>query len=335
MKWIISALGIASALVAGELFTSIGQGQPQANQPNATPKSPRTLTASGIGTIKVNADSATIIFKIDSPGNDLKPSRDLLEKQAARLKHALNGLKIPLEFRQLPVEISVQQNLAFNGGFLGGPLGPAPAQSGPMGAAPASDKSPLAPDQKGGPKPEPSPKDFPFGPSGTLPGGGFSLPQWGAGFGMNYQLTQSFVATIRNSDSIRLHEGVDKILFTAAELGIYVGNDMAAIAHPGGTGPAVGSQTALNGPRVTFHCQNEREARRKALQSAVADAMENAKVMAKGADVKIVEPLSIVETPESRTDRPLAEGGSGQSGTIDNVTGEMEIIVRVTVVCSF
>ena len=61
--------------------------------------------------------------------------------------------------------------------------------------------------------------------------------------------------------------------------------------------------------------------------------MANAKVMAKGANVTIVDTIAICDPPVSHTGQPISDFRSAMNA--ENTTGEMEITVKVTVICSY
>jgi uncharacterized protein YggE len=373
MKWIVGVFSVTFALLAVGLFTSIGQSQQPAKEANSS----RTLTASGTGTAKVEADMARITFRIEAVANDLKSAREALDKKAGKLKEALDALKLSADVRALPVEVQ-QNGAAFGGGFMGVPGGPPMNPGAPGGAAPANPPVPMLPAQPpqrpvdgfiaaqapGAPNPpavKPAQADPAVPPAQPVPprgiglpappngfGGGFNAPMgFGGGFnGGGYQLSQSLVVTIKNAESAKLFDGVNKSILTGAENGVVIGNQNP-FGPPGGMRFGVGGGGGFagigggfqgiapnqNGPHVTFHRVDDKEARRKALEAAVADAVANAKVMARGANVTITDTISINDPPASRTGQPFNDFTGGFQG--DNTTGEMEIVVKVTVICSY
>lgn len=363
MKWIAGAFAAAFALTAVALFTSHGQGQPAEKADAAKPA--RTLTASGSGTVKVEADVAKVTFKVEASGNDLRSAREALERKAAKIKDSLDATKLGLDVRALPVEIQQQPNFGFGaapinpippmpmaipGGAAPGalPPAPAPAPALPPALVPENPRGELfvapVPDK---PKKDPAPGEPdlppvpPMPPAPPMPGGfggGFALPNMGFNGGA-FQVSQSFVVTLKNAEPAKLRDGVNKVLFTSAENGAALANPNNFGQFGGGIGGFgigggfIGNPPAAAGPRVTFHRADDKEARRKALELAVADAVANAKVMAKGANVTVIDTLSINDPPATRTGQPISDlGGNFQQ---ENTTGEMEITVRVTVICSY
>ena len=55
--------------------------------------------------------------------------------------------------------------------------------------------------------------------------------------------------------------------------------------------------------------------------------------MAKGANVTIVDTISICDPPVTHTGQPINDFRGAFSA--ENTTGEMEITVKVTVICSY
>jgi uncharacterized protein YggE len=376
MKWLVGAVSAAFALLAVALFTSTSQSQPAKEGIGKG----RMLTASGTGTTKVDADAARITVRIEASGQDLKSARDALDKKAAKLKDALDGLKLGIEVRAQPIEIQQQ---AFGGGFGGGPFNPPmaipggpvplvpPAAPAPLPVNPPQLKRPVdgflvapaperpargeaAPNPPFEKPPEAAPPGIPQGPPAIAPvppalpappvggiGGGVFQPPMGIGGG-NFQVSQALIVTLKNADYTKLLDGVNKTLTTAAENGVGVGNpnNFGAIGFGGGGGGFGGFRGGFQGimqnqtgPSVTFQRTDDKEARRKALEAAVADAMANAKVMAKGANVTIVDTIAICDPPVSHTGQPISDFRSAMNA--ENTTGEMEITVKVTVICSY
>jgi uncharacterized protein YggE len=330
MKWLIGTCGVAALAAIGWLATS-GRGEPLAKDPAAPA---RTLTAAGTGTVKVSADVARITFKVEASGFDVKTARNSLDRQTAKMKETLDGLKLGLEVRTLPVE--VRQGNGANG---------IPPQFGVPGAPPALPAPPPVPgpaapkaDDKDAPE-KAAPPDVPNAPpGGLLPGGpgapfpgpmggGFALPGFpGMPGAMGITIARPFVVTLTGADAAKLMDGANRVVLAAAENGAALGGNESPF------GPLrLNLNEPASGPRVSFLKTDEREARRKALELAVADAAANAKALAKGADVKIVETIAINDPPASRTGQPIEMG----TPTAENTTGEIEVTVRVTVTCSY
>lgn len=373
MKWFLGIAGLSGALLVAGLFTSMGQSQPIAKAEPAA-KGTHALTATGSGTVKVSADAARITMKIEASGQDMKSARRVLDEQATKLKDALEGLKLGIEIRPMPVEIAQANNGFGIGGGGFGPPGAAipvappvanPVPAPPMQASPpaidnlifaqepkrepAVDPVPLNRRPPGVPAndpavpPQPQPPGIGVGP-GQPPIIG-QAPMFRPGF----QLTQGFVATIKNADPVKLIDGANKVLFAAADAGVMlaVGNQNGNQFGGGGVGglgiggfggpgigfPFQGNVMAQNAPRVVLFRTDEKDARRKALEMAVADAMANAKAMAKGGDVKILDTIAISDPPTTNAGQPIFDGMGGMPA--DSSTGEMDVTVKVTVTCTY
>ena len=144
MKWSLGIIGVTGALLIGGLFlsnTMVPQAaRAEVAQADPVAKATRSLTATGSGSAKATADSARITLKIDASGNDMKAARKALDDAATKLKEVLDGLKLGVEIRPMPVEIA-QQNNVFGFGGGGGGFAPVPMPI-PGGVPPAF---PLAP----------------------------------------------------------------------------------------------------------------------------------------------------------------------------------------------
>lgn len=253
----------------------------------------------------------------------MKSAREHLDKQTEKLKDALNALKLDLEIRALPVEVR-QQNNQFG---IPGPFAPPggfgqPGGGGfPAPAIPAPGAAPLPPpvNPKPGdvfmlvqaPAPQPAVPALP--PLQPLPGAQNGFQPFRANRG--FQLSQAFLVTIKNNDTAKLLDAINKTIFTASENGIVLAN-----ANPNNNFGvfAQGNQQGPQGPTVQFLRLGETDARRIALERAVADATANVKAAAKAAEVKVADIVSISD--QSTT-------------TVDNSTGELEITVKATVTC--
>ncbi len=369
MKWFLGVAVAAGALLAVGYFLPNGQSQPVAKADPAV-KASHTLTATGSGTVKVNADAARITMKIEASGGDMKSARKVLEVQTRKLKDALETLKLGVEIKPLPIEIARQDfGVGFGGGGFAPPAAPMPVappaiqinplpQIGPLPALPANPPVPAPaprgvddnyisaplPDRGKAPAPDRGPappvNDPAVPPQPPVQGGiGIGQPPIG---GPGFHLTQGFVVTIKNNDGAKLIDSVNSLLLAAAEAGVQLPGPNNSPFVPGGAfrgggfsfgGAFGGNVPNQSGPRVVLFRADDRESRRKALELAVADAMANAKAMAKGGDVKIVDTVAISDPPATSAGHPVFDGLGAPPA--DASTGEIDLTVKVTVTCSY
>jgi uncharacterized protein YggE len=135
---------------------------------------------------------------------------------------------------------------------------------------------------------------------------------------LGYHITNSFTVLVENEDAVKLGDFAAQILDAALENGV--------------TGVS----------RVMFFKKDEQALRREALTKAVETAMTNARALARGADEKILESVSINDEPRYffRGDglsntinvQDLNVGGAGGTPL---VPGALEITCTVNVTCRY
>ncbi len=90
---------------------------------------------------------------------------------------------------------------------------------------------------------------------------------------------------------------------------------------------------------VSFFLEDDREVRRKALELAVTDALDNARALARGAARNVTGPIEIQGTPgygfeqsQMLNTAQVARGG-GEGSSL--VAGDLQVTCNATVVCGF
>jgi len=120
---------------------------------------------------------------------------------------------------------------------------------------------------------------------------------------LGYHITNSFTVLVENDDAVKLGDFAAQILDAALENGV--------------TG--VG--------QIMFFKKDAQALRREALTKAVEDAMTNARALARGADEKVLEAVTIINVQD------LNLGGAG--GSTPLVAGSLEITCNVNVTCRY
>jgi uncharacterized protein len=136
---------------------------------------------------------------------------------------------------------------------------------------------------------------------------------------LGYHITNSFTVLVENEDAVKLGKSASEILDAALENGV--------------TG--VG--------RIMFFKKDSQALRREALTKAVEDAMTNARALARGADEKVLESVTINGEPRyfsipdglsnTMNVQDINLGGAGGSTPV--VAGALEITCNVSVTCRY
>jgi uncharacterized protein YggE len=262
--WIAGASATADALAVGLLLTH-GHGQAEARASSAAAdekKAERTITATGVSTVRVRPDAVRCTFGVKSTGDSFADVQAQNEKKAKKIADALTALKIEgLTIRTAPIDVQMQP--AFGGppfGIPGGPPGGPPGVGVPPGVPP------------GGPPAPPPGKE-----------------------NQSYTVTHSFSVEIQHADSDKLTALADKVLSTAISQGA---NTSAATDRNSPFGFGQGGP-GESGTRVEFFKVDGNAERQKALKQAVAAAVANAKAAAGGADVTIKDVVNLTDQPNS------------------------------------
>jgi uncharacterized protein YggE len=317
MRW----LAILGAMVIGVVGIGFvlpsGRYEPIHAADGDIKKSPRTITASGIGLVKANADQAKITFCVFATDPAVKGARETLEKNSKKVKEAIDGLKFQVDIKHSPIEIT-------HAGFGGGPWANVAPQINPPIAENRSvvAYTPVPPQPMATP---PAANDQPI-PDPFVPGGpGAPIAP---GQQPSFQATQLFTLYAKNNDPGKLLENVNKILQTIAESG--------CVLNPNSTITTMNYSVTPGAPKVAFIISNEAEVRRKALTQGVTDAMANAKALAQGAELKLAETSQVWSENASQEMNEPYPGpyGPGMIQVGENLV-EREISVKVTVVCSY
>jgi hypothetical protein len=272
---------LASGMVPnghGQTFnqSAVGQNVKSAGRPNvvngpaSVPEAKqelRTITTIGTGTAKVVPDAVRVSFGVGSMAESLEAARSENEKQSKKILDALAALKIVgLEMKSTPLE--VQRPLAdnFSGGG-GGRGGPGRARGG-AGAG---------------------------GPGGFGPGpGGFGAAAGGEG--PRVFVLKSHVIVVRGRDREQLLPIVDRIVATALTEGANARPSVPAEGFEASRNNFVSAVRASSSvTQVEFFKEDLSEARKQALAKAVTAAMEDARVLADAARLKILDTIRIAQ----------------------------------------
>ncbi len=135
---------------------------------------------------------------------------------------------------------------------------------------------------------------------------------------LGYQVTNSFTALVKDKDAVRLGGNASRLLDTALENGA---NQVEQI--------------------VAFR-EDEAELRREGLSKAVEVALANANAIAAGAKVKIKDTFTLQGQPEftygpmqcGLTNR-IVVAGEGATGDTPILVGDLEVVIRVNITCSY
>jgi uncharacterized protein YggE len=170
-------------------------------------------------------------------------------------------------------------------------------------------------------------------PNGRFGGGGFRVGGMGQPDGKSFSVTSSLTVVIQETNPDKLREAIDKVSKVAVDAGANTSGgapiDPDYGFYPGRTGD--------NGPRVVLQRGDESEYRDKAFAEAVKKAMRTARAIADGAGVKIIDTTSIGEADDTDSSGGYNPFGSGttRTGTVREVSGELELTVRVRVKCAY
>jgi uncharacterized protein YggE len=134
---------------------------------------------------------------------------------------------------------------------------------------------------------------------------------------LGYHVISSFTVLVENDDARKLGEQAARVLDTALENG------------------------ATGVDRVAFFKKDTIELRRQILTKAVEDAMSNARALARGADEKLKESLTIADTPQyyfrgnnDFTQNTILTPQVGGEVT-PLVAGDLELNCHVSVTCRY
>jgi uncharacterized protein len=134
---------------------------------------------------------------------------------------------------------------------------------------------------------------------------------------LGYRVTNSYTALVQDNDSAKLSSNASRVLDTALENGANFVQQIVAFRH------------------------DDAEIRQKALSSAVESALANAKAIAAGAKVQILDTFAINGEPEYSYGRgqcgltnQLVVGGAGL-GETPVIVGDLEITIRVSISCTY
>jgi hypothetical protein len=135
---------------------------------------------------------------------------------------------------------------------------------------------------------------------------------------LGYHVTNSFTVLVENEDALKLGHSASEILDAALENGV--------------TG--VG--------RIMFFKKDSQALRREALTKAVEDAMTNARALARGADEKVLESITINGEPRyfipdgtSNNVNFQQDLNLGGAGSTPLVAGALEITCNVNLTCRY
>ena len=148
------------------------------------------------------------------------------------------------------------------------------------------------------------------------------------------QTRSHFIVVVRSSELDQLRSATTKVVDTAVEIGATGLNAIdealppvvaGAVPPPGGGNPAGGfggkvkkgafpggagvAANTATGPRVDWLKENTADARRKALGDAVQDALANARAMANGAAVKVLDTSTVDTVIHDTEDAPVPASG--------------------------
>jgi uncharacterized protein YggE len=134
---------------------------------------------------------------------------------------------------------------------------------------------------------------------------------------LGYHVTNSFTVLVENDDAVKLGDFASQILDAALENG------------------------ATGISRIMFFKKNEQALRREVLTKAVEDAMTNARALARGAEEKVVESVSINGEPRyfyptgTSNTFQVQDFNPGAGGNTPVVAGGLEISCTVSVTCKY
>jgi uncharacterized protein YggE len=134
---------------------------------------------------------------------------------------------------------------------------------------------------------------------------------------LGYRVTNSFSVLVQDKDSAQLSQNASRVLDTALENGANFINRMIAFRH------------------------DDTQIRREGLTKAVEDALANAKALAAGAGVNVSGTFALNGQPEFSYGQgqcgltnTLVVGGAG-IGQTPVIVGDLEIVIRVNVTCTY
>jgi uncharacterized protein len=134
---------------------------------------------------------------------------------------------------------------------------------------------------------------------------------------LGYNVTNSFTVLVENDDPTKLADAATRLLDTALETGV---NQV---------------------PQLTFFRKDLKDAQRQAMASAVQDALQNARTLARGADVRITDTIEINEsTPmyygvlNRLQNAAFPAGGAGGEAT-PLVAGDLDVTMNVSITCTY
>jgi uncharacterized protein YggE len=134
---------------------------------------------------------------------------------------------------------------------------------------------------------------------------------------LGYTVTNSFTVLVESDDPTKLSEAATRLLDTALENGV---NQV---------------------PQLTFFRKDLKEAQRRAMAEAVQDALQNARSLARGADVRITDTVEINESspiyyaPTNTMQNAIFPAG-GEGGTATPlVAGDLDVTMRVSITCTY
>jgi uncharacterized protein len=135
---------------------------------------------------------------------------------------------------------------------------------------------------------------------------------------LGYHVTNSFTVLVENDDAVKLGDFASQILDAALENG------------------------ATGVSRIMFFKKNEEGVRREALTKAVENAMTNARALARGADEKVLESITITNNEPRYFYNPgvsntfnVQDINWGGAGGTPVVVGALEITCTVNVTCKY
>jgi uncharacterized protein YggE len=134
---------------------------------------------------------------------------------------------------------------------------------------------------------------------------------------LGYLVTNSFTILVENDDPTKLAEAATRILDTALETGV---NQV---------------------PQLTFFRKDLKGTQRRAMEEAVQDALQNARTLARGAEVRITDTVEINESSpvyygaiNSLQNAMMPVGGEGGTAT-PLVAGDLDVTMRVSITCTY
>ena len=134
---------------------------------------------------------------------------------------------------------------------------------------------------------------------------------------LGYRVTNSFSVLVQDNDSAKLSQNASRVLDTALENGANFVQRMVAFRH------------------------DDAAIKREGLTKAVEDALDNARAIAAGAKVRVSGTFALNGQPEyyygqgqCGLTNTLVVGGEGVGDT-PVIVGDLEITIRVSVICTY